>query len=66
MHPEESRWLLDFLEHHTTRPEFTCRVSWSPGQLVLWDNRFTLHYPINDFVGHGRLMYRRVALEPSS
>ena len=63
MSPEETRPLLDFLEAHITRPEFICRVQWEPGQLVLWDNRFTLHYPINDFVGHARLLHRRVAME---
>ena len=57
----ETRPLLDFLEAHITRPEFGCRVQWEPGQLVLWDNRFTLHYPINDFVGQHRLLYRCVA-----
>ena len=43
MTSEESRVLLEFLEAHITRPEFSCRVKWIPGQLVLWDNRFTLH-----------------------
>lgn len=63
MTPEESRPLLDFLEGHVTRPELGCRVRWEPGHLVLWDNRFTLHYPVNDFTGHARLLYRRVALD---
>ncbi len=62
MTSEESRALLEFLEAHTTRPEFTCRVRWAPSQLVLWDNRFTLHYPINDFGRQPRLLYRRVAV----
>jgi len=29
----------------------------------MWDNRFTLHYPINDFTGHRRLLYRCTAME---
>ena len=66
MTPTESRPLLEFLESHITRPEFQCRVRWEAGQLVLWDNRFTLHYPVNDFVGHARLLHRRVALERAS
>jgi taurine dioxygenase len=59
---KESRALLEFLEAHTTQPEFSCRVRWAPGQLVLWDNRFTLHYPVNDFDGQPRLLYRRIAV----
>lgn len=63
MSEEESRPLIDFLDRHITRPEFTCRVHWQPGQVVMWDNRFTLHYPINDFTGHRRLLIRCTALE---
>ena len=62
MTSEESMALLEFLEAHITRPEFTCRVRWAPGQLVLWDNRFTLHYPVNDFDREPRLLYRRIAV----
>ncbi len=65
MTSDETRPLLQFLEAQITRPEFVCRVNWEPGHLVLWDNRFTLHYPINDFVGYARLLYRRVALDKS-
>lgn len=63
MTEHESRPLIDFLNTHMTRPEFTGRISWKPRQLVMWDNRFTLHYPINDFTGHRRLLYRCTAME---
>jgi len=63
MTEEESRPLIDYLDKHMSRPEFTCRVQWVPRQLVIWDNRFTLHYPINDFSGHRRLLYRCSTLE---
>jgi taurine dioxygenase len=63
MEEEESRPLIEFLCRHMTRPEFTCRVSWEAGQVVMWDNRFTLHYPINDFSGQRRLLIRCTALE---
>jgi len=59
----ESRPLIEFLDRHGSRPEFTCRVRWRPGQVTIWDNRFTLHYPINDFTGHHRLLLRCSTLE---
>ena len=63
MTPEESRPLIDFLTAHMIQPHFTCRLSWRAGQVVMWDNRFTLHYPINDFSGHRRRLIRCTALE---
>jgi len=63
MTARESRPLLDFLDEHMTQYEFTARVSWKKNQLVMWVNRFTLHYPINDFSGHRRLLYRCTAVE---
>jgi hypothetical protein len=32
-------------------------------QVLIWDNRFTLHYPINDFSGYRRRMIRTTSLE---
>jgi taurine dioxygenase len=59
----ESRPLIDYLDHHMSRVEFTFRHRWQQGDLVFWDNRFSLHYPINDFSGHHRLLLRCTALE---
>ena len=55
---EESRPLLDYLFQHQVRPEFTCRFRWQRGSLALWDNRCTLHNPINDYQGLRRRMHR--------
>ncbi len=54
----ESAPLLGYLFDHQIRPEFTCRFSWAPGSMAFWDNRCTLHNPINDYHGHRRVMHR--------
>jgi len=58
MTEEESRPLIDFLQAHQKRPEFTCRVRWTPGTLTVWDNRCTQHCAINDYHGQRRRMRR--------
>lgn len=54
----ESRPLLEYLFDHATRPEFTCRLHWTPGTLAIWDNRCLLHLAINDYDGSRRLLHR--------
>ncbi|MEO7726221.1 MAG: TauD/TfdA family dioxygenase [Burkholderiales bacterium] len=55
---EDSAPLLNYLFAHQVRPEFTCRFSWQPGSLALWDNRCTQHNPVNDYHGYRRVMHR--------
>lgn len=58
MTEEESAPLLNYLFAHQVKPEFTCRFSWRPGSLALWDNRCTQHNPVNDYHGYKRVMHR--------
>jgi taurine dioxygenase len=60
---EESKPLITWLTDHCTRPEFSCRVRWEPGQLTIWDNRTTLHSAVNDYSGARREM-RRLTVGP--
>ena len=58
MTEDESAPLLSFLFAHQVRPEFIGRVGWRPGALAIWDNRQLLHFPVNDYHGHRRIMHR--------
>lgn len=49
-HPEtESQPVLKFLYEHSTRPDRIYRHRWSNGDVVMWDNRCTMHYAVHDF-----------------
>lgn len=54
----ESNGMLDMLFRHCSLPEFQCRVRWSPGTMVFWDNRATMHYAVADYWPERRLMHR--------
>jgi taurine dioxygenase len=58
MTAEESKPLLDFLFAHAVRPEFTCRFRWHNGSIAFWDNRCSMHTPIDDYFGKRRVMHR--------
>jgi taurine dioxygenase len=49
MTSEESRPLVEFLCRHATRPEFVYRHSWRKHDLLIWDNRCTMHIALGDF-----------------
>jgi taurine dioxygenase len=55
---EESRPVIQFLQTHCTRPEFTARIRWEKGTVTIWDNRCCQHFAINDYHGQRRVMWR--------
>ena len=54
----ESKDILRLLQAYVTRPENILRVSWEPGQLVLFDNRITQHYAVDNYDGAPRRLNR--------
>lgn len=58
MSEADSAPILERLYRHAIRPEFCCRHRWRAGDLVIWDNRTSLHYAVNDYDGYDRLLYR--------
>jgi taurine dioxygenase len=59
----ESQSLLEFLFNQMEAYDITCPFKWSKGDVLIWDNRFTLHYPINDFSGVRRKMILTSVME---
>jgi taurine dioxygenase len=54
----ESRPLLDFLYGHSTQPDNVYRHMWRVGDLLMWDNRCTMHYAVHDYGEQERLLNR--------
>ncbi|MGW3472869.1 TauD/TfdA dioxygenase family protein [Saccharopolyspora sp. NPDC000995] len=54
----DSRDLLRLLQSYVTRPENVVRVMWEPNQLVLFDNRITQHYAVDNYDDLPRRLHR--------
>lgn len=65
MSDAESAPVLEAIYKHCLRPEFCCRLRWTPGAVAVWDNRMTLHYAVNDYDGARRLLYRTTFADPA-
>ena len=61
MDETESYALLEALFDHMEQDAFIYGHKWSPGDLLLWDNRCTLHAR-TDFSDRERRMLRRVVV----
>jgi taurine dioxygenase len=57
----ESEHLLSMLYEHATQPEFVLRHRWQTGDVVIWDNRATMHYAADDY-GTAERRMRRVTV----
>ena len=58
--PRESDRLLELFFEHLTRPAYTVRFRWVPGNVAFWDNRATAHLAPQD-IDHldvERVLYR--------
>ena len=58
----EGQTLLQFLFAHQSRPEFSIRWRWQPGDVAFWDNRCTIHYAVDDYRPARRVMHRATIL----
>lgn len=45
----ESKPLMDYLVKHATQPQFVYRHRWQADDLLMWDNRCTMHLALADY-----------------
>ncbi|WP_447895004.1 TauD/TfdA dioxygenase family protein [Vreelandella sp. GE22] len=55
---EESAPLVTFLQEFSVQPQFTYRHVWTPGDIILWDNRSAMHKATVYDDKHRRLLHR--------
>ena len=58
MTPQEGSNLISFLYQHSQNIYTMYRHRWQPGDLVMWDNRCTLHAGVYDHGDQPRTLYR--------
>tara|TARA_B100000676_G_scaffold307962_1_gene367637 strand:- start:2638 stop:3624 length:987 start_codon:yes stop_codon:yes gene_type:complete len=64
---DESVLIIRDLLPHITGPSFTVKWSWQPGDIVVWDNRSTLHAATGfDYERNTREMWRLTLLDKDS
>ena len=55
---DEATDILLQLFRHQANPEYVYRHKWSPGMLIMWDNRCVIHAATGGYEGHRRLLHR--------
>ena len=58
LHPDESDALLGLLTAQAAQPNIQFRHHWSPGDVVIWDERCTQHFAVADYMPERREMGR--------
>ena len=58
---EESKPWIEWLTNKATKIENIYRHKWQKGDVLMWDNRCSMHYAIFDYGSKTRLMYRTTA-----
>lgn len=62
MTPQDSEPLLQLIEEVATRDDNIYRHRWAAGDLLMWDNRCTMHYAVYDYdPAETRRMHRTTA-----
>ncbi|WP_313486525.1 TauD/TfdA family dioxygenase [Pseudescherichia sp.] len=62
LNSRESAQIFDLLQNRVIRLENTVRWQWQQDDVVIWDNRSTQHYAVNDYGDQPRVV-RRVTVE---
>lgn len=67
MTKEESQPILEMLFRHSTQPQFQFRQQWKSNDLLIWDNRCTIHLALGDYADFSQRELLRTSLvgEPS-
>ena len=58
MSEADSRPLLDYLYGLCPKPDRSYRHQWKSGDVVMWDNRCSMHYAVHDHGDSVRIMHR--------
>jgi len=65
MDPEQAAHTIAYLLDHSTREDNIFRHSWSPGDIVIWDNRCVLHRADHTDVAGDRVLHRGMVADPA-